>query len=60
MNNMTTKEQAAFDKLAEAATLILHLPKLHPAERQEVCHEIHIIQMRLLARPGLRALGWGK
>lgn len=55
---MARKETEAFDKLAEAAEAILALPLLHPSERVEVEHEIHVIQMRLLARPGLRALGW--
>lgn len=56
---MTEDEVAAFDALADAATKILALPTLHTMEREEVCHDIHKIQMRLLARPGLRAIGWG-
>jgi len=57
---LTPEEFAAFDSLADTATLMLKLPTLHPMEREEVCHDIHKLQMRLLARPGLRALGWPK
>ena len=56
---MTEQEIEAFEALATAAILILALPELHTMEREEVCHDIHKIQMRLLARPGLRAIGWG-
>lgn len=55
---LTLEEIDAFNHLARSANRILALPELHPMERQEVCHEIHVVQNRLLARPGLRALGW--
>ena len=57
-HNMTEKELEAFEAVTKAATLILHLPKLHPMEKEEACHDIHKLQLRLLARPGLRVLGW--
>ncbi len=57
-SDLTPAEVEAFTKLAEAASLILKLPVLHPMEREEVCHDIHHLQMRILARPGLRVLGW--
>jgi hypothetical protein len=55
---MTLDEIDAYHHLALSAGRILALPTLHPMEREEVCHDIHVLQNRLLARPGLRALGW--
>lgn len=55
---LTREEYRAFEALAAAAELIVRLPELHPSERTEQEHEIHTIQMRLLARPGLRVCGW--
>jgi hypothetical protein len=60
LHKMTAKEVVAFEHLAKSATLMLKLPKLHPMERAETCNAFHILQNKLLARPGLRALGWGK
>lgn len=60
LHKMTAKEANAFEVLAKAATLMLRLPKLHPMEKEETCHDFHKLQSRLLARPGLRVLGWGK
>jgi len=37
---------------------MLSLPELHPMERGETATDFHRIQLRLLARPGLRAAGW--
>ncbi len=55
---MTIEEIDAFNHLSLSAIRILSLPTLHPMEREEACHDIHVLQNRLLARPGLRALGW--
>lgn len=57
---LTREERDAFDLLTKAAEAITGLPKLHPSELKEVEHEIHVIQMRLLARPQLRKIGWGR
>ena len=57
-DGMTPEEIAAFEASVELAKRMLALPTLHPMEREEICHDIHKLQMRLLARSGLRALGW--
>jgi hypothetical protein len=56
---MTAAEIDAWYVLADAAGRMLRLPVLHSMEREEVCHDFHKLQNRLLARPGLRAVGWG-
>lgn len=55
---LTEDEIEAFQLSTDLANKMLELPMLHPMEREEVCHDVHKIQMRILARPGLRALGW--
>ena len=55
---MTQEEVDVFDALAKVANQMLALSVLHQMEREEICHDIHKLQLRLLARPGLRALGW--
>ncbi len=55
---LTPAEMHAFFTLAGAATEVLALPTLHPMEREEVCHAFHALQNYVLARPGVRALGW--
>lgn len=55
---LTEAEQVAFDRLARAADAILQLPVLHPSEQVETERDLHSLQMRLLARPELRAMGW--
>lgn len=57
---MTEQELEIWDALADAAGKMLNLPLLHPIERHEVVHDFHKLQLRLLARPGLRAAGWPK
>ena len=57
-SGLTEAEAKAFLLLANAASMILALPMLHPMEQVESCHDIHHLQMRILARPGLRTLGW--
>jgi len=57
-HRMTKEEFEAFEALTKVANLMLHLPLLHPMEKEETCHDIHKLQLRLLARPGLRAIGW--
>jgi len=57
---MTQAELDIWIALANVAGRMLQLPELHPNEQEEVVHEIHVIQNRLLARPGLRAVGWPK
>jgi hypothetical protein len=55
---MTAEEQDLWSALASVAGRMLQLPELHPMERHEAAHDFHKLQVRLLARPGLRAAGW--
>ena len=55
---MTAPEIALWNDLARVAGQFLQLPVLHPHEREEVVTELHLLQNRLLARPGLRVQGW--
>lgn len=57
---MTDAELDIWAALAEVAGRMLQLPVLHPMEREEICHDMHKLQLRMLARPGLRAAGWLK
>ena len=55
---MTEDELELWELIAAAAGRMLALPVLHPMERAELASDFHRIQLRLLARPGLRAAGW--
>jgi hypothetical protein len=55
---MTQEEIRIWNALAGVAGATLELPVLHPMEREEVASDFHRLQLRLLARPGLRAAGW--
>src|SRR3712207_989421 len=55
---MTPAELDIWDALARVAGSMLQLPVLHPMEQHETAHDFHKLQLRLLARPGLRAAGW--
>jgi hypothetical protein len=55
---MTEAELDVWYALADVASQMYKLPTLHPMEWHETCHEIHKLQSRLQARPGLRATGW--
>jgi len=55
---MTDDEIELWFDLAPIAGRFLRLPTLHPTERSETVVELHALQTRLLARPGLRAAGW--
>ena len=55
---MTEPEIALWNDVARVAGQFLQLPVLHPHEREEVVTELHLLQNRLLARPGLRVQGW--
>lgn len=52
---MTETEVDLWFDLASFAGRMLQLPMQHGMERQEICTEIHVLQNRLLARPGMRA-----
>jgi hypothetical protein len=56
---MTEDELELWEAVAAVAGRMLELPVLHPSEREETATDFHRIQLRLLARPGLRAAGWG-
>jgi len=55
---MTYQEIDLWYDLGTMAGRFLDLPTLHPNERNETVVELHKLQNRLLARPGLRAVGW--
>lgn len=55
---MTPVEVEIWDALGKVAGRMLQLPVLHPMEQHETAHDFHKLQLRLLARPGLRAAGW--
>ena len=55
---MTPEEIEAWEALGHVAGRLLALPVLHPNERQETVIDVPPLQSRLLARPGLRAMGW--
>jgi hypothetical protein len=55
---MTRDELDLWESVAGVAGRMLDLPILHPMEREETATDFHRIQLRLLARPGLRAQGW--
>jgi hypothetical protein len=57
---MTDTEIDIWFALGDVAGRILQLPELHPNERGETVADLHHIQSRLLARPGMRAQGWGQ
>ena len=58
MLGLTDEEIDIWDALADVAGRMLRLSTLHPMEGHEVAHDFHKLQLRLLARPGLRAVGW--
>ena len=55
---MTPEELELWEELGSLAGRMLGLPVLHPMEQQELATDFHRIQLRLLARAGLRAAGW--
>lgn len=55
---LTSQEVDLWFALAEVAGQMLQLPVLHPTEREEAAHDFHKLQNRILARAGLRAMGW--
>lgn len=52
---LTPDELQLWYDIANIAGRMLELPVQHPMERQETATEIHALQTRLLARPGMRA-----
>lgn len=57
---MTSEEVDIWLALGKVAGALLKLPILHPNEQIETVQNIHNLQNRLLARAGLRTLGWGQ
>lgn len=53
---MTDQEVRAMSLTVDCANAILELPVLHPMEKEEFCHAMHIIQDQLMARPSMRAM----
>ncbi|HSK25741.1 MAG TPA: hypothetical protein VK894_02390 [Jiangellales bacterium] len=54
-HGITEEELRLWYDLADLAGRMLALPVQHPMERQETATEIHALQLRLLARAGIRA-----
>jgi hypothetical protein len=57
---MTDEELQLWYDLAALAGRLLLLPEQHPSERSETVVDLHHLQTRLLARPGMRAAGWAQ
>jgi hypothetical protein len=53
-SGMTEAEAECWELAGELAGKLLHLPELHPMDRQEMSQVIHVIQYRLLSRPTYR------
>jgi hypothetical protein len=53
-SGMTEAEAECWELAGELAGKLLALPELHPMDRQETAHVIHMIQYRLLSRPTYR------
>ena len=53
---MTDDEVKAFMLTVDCANAILALPVLHPMDREENCHAIHVVQEKLMSRPAMRAI----
>jgi hypothetical protein len=56
---MTEREIELWLAVAGVAERLGQLPELHPTARHEMSHAIARLQDLLLARPGMRAQGWG-
>lgn len=55
---MTEAELDVWYALADVVSQRYKLPTLHPMEAHETQHDFYKLQLRLQARPGLRAAGW--
>jgi hypothetical protein len=55
---MTEAELDVWYALADVVSQMYKLPTLHPMEAHETQHDCHKLELRLLARHGLRAAGW--
>ena len=55
---MTEAELDIWYALARVAGAMLGLPELYPMQQEEIAHDFHKLQSRLLARPVFRAAGW--
>jgi len=53
---MTNDEVRAWEELADIANRIYQLPTVYLWERTETQHDLHNIELRLMARPALRRL----
>ncbi len=53
---LTDDEVRAFGLTVDCANAILALPVLHPMDREENCHAIHVVQEKLMARPAMRSM----
>lgn len=55
---MSEAELDVWHALAPVAGAMLELPELYPMQREEIAHDFHKLQSRLLARPVFRTAGW--
>lgn len=53
---MTDKEVSAWEELADIANQIYQLPTVYLRQRTETQHDLHHIELRLMARPTLRRI----
>jgi len=51
---MTNEEVRAWEELADLANRIYELPTVYLWERREIQHDLHNLELRVLARPSLR------
>lgn len=58
MSTITEEEKKVLDKLSEAWSLFLKLPRQHPQEIAEMLTAIHHAQDLVLIRPTIRSMGW--
>src|SRR5262245_41466514 len=56
-SGMTDEEIDAWEELAKVADCMYQLPAVYQGERREIQQDFHDIELRLMARPALRAMG---
>lgn len=52
---LTRAEMAVVDRLSEAMSLFADLPEMHPSDRGEFAHHVHILQRAVMCRSARRA-----
>lgn len=57
---LTEAEREIVDMLANAYNAFCDLPVEHPMDQDEFCRAIHVLQDKVLARPGRREMNAGR